>query len=337
MFRRCIFCSAELGSNNCLEEFPVGRSLAVEAWTGRLWAICPDCGRWNLAPIEERWEAVESAERLFRDCASRVQSEQIGLAALADGTRLVRVGRPLPGELAAWRYGEELVRRRRRALLRTTARFVFADVGLLMFLAERAERRQAVVQRCPSGDAWGHELWVRTRHLHGARVLGGADGQVMRMDVPASDAVSPSTPWWVDGRGPPVTLNGAAARGTLARVLVHVNVSGAPRPRTREAVAALERAGAADEYLARLVSRGALGFVRRFGRLRLVRQDGAAPSAPLAKVETLALEMALHDRAERQALGGDLQALEDAWREADEIARIADALPDDVLPGDVQR
>jgi hypothetical protein len=337
VYRHCIFCSAELGSNDCIEEFPVGRSLAVEAWTGRLWAICPGCGRWNLAPIDERWEAVESAERLFRDCASRVQSDQIGLAALADGTRLVRVGRPLPGELAAWRYGEELVRRRRRALLRTTARFLFADVGLVLFLAERAERRQAVLQRFLPANASGHELWVRARHLHGARVLGGAEGQVMRMDVPGSDVVSPSTPWRAEMRGPTVTLDGAAARGTLARALVHVNLGGAPRRRTREAVATLERAGSAEKYLARLVSRGALGFVRRFGRLRLVRHDGDDQAAPLGTVETLALEMALHDRAERQALGGDLQALEAAWREADEIARIADALPGDVLPGNFQR
>lgn len=117
MYRTCIFCSADLGGNEAVEEFPVGKALAFDAWKGRLWAVCPRCTRWNLAPIEERWEAVESAEKQFADARLRVQSENIGLAKLRDGTRLIRVGNALPGELAAWRYGDQLVRRRRRFLL----------------------------------------------------------------------------------------------------------------------------------------------------------------------------------------------------------------------------
>ncbi|MDB4950761.1 MAG: hypothetical protein JWM27_3410 [Gemmatimonadetes bacterium] len=45
MYRSCIFCSANLGANQAVEEFPVGRSLAFDAWKGRLWAVCPRCGR----------------------------------------------------------------------------------------------------------------------------------------------------------------------------------------------------------------------------------------------------------------------------------------------------
>jgi len=51
----------------------------------------------------------------------------------------------------------------------------------------------------------------------------------------------------------------------------------------------------------------------------------------LARPESLALEMALHEETERRALQGELAALEAAWREAEEIAGIADALPDDPL------
>ena len=40
----------------------------------------------------------------------------------------------------------------------------------------------------------------------------------------------------------------------------------------------------------------------------------------------LAMEMALHDDDERRAMEGELAALEARWREADEIAKIADAL-----------
>src|SRR5690606_16147740 len=63
------------------------------------------------------WEPVEEAEKRFRDARLRVHSENIGLAKLPDGTRLIRVGKALPGELAAWRYGAELLRRRRRGLI----------------------------------------------------------------------------------------------------------------------------------------------------------------------------------------------------------------------------
>ena len=100
MYRTCIFCSSVLGRNHAIEAFPVGGRLAFDAWKGRLWVICARCQRWNLAPIEERWEAVEQAERSYREARTRVQSENIGLARLRDGTRLVRVGGALPGELA---------------------------------------------------------------------------------------------------------------------------------------------------------------------------------------------------------------------------------------------
>ena len=40
----------------------------------------------------------------------------------------------------------------------------------------------------------------------------------------------------------------------------------------------------------------------------------------------LALEMAAHEEAERRALAGELEELEEAWREAEEIAAIADQL-----------
>ena len=40
----------------------------------------------------------------------------------------------------------------------------------------------------------------------------------------------------------------------------------------------------------------------------------------------LAVEMATHEQAEREALEGELKELEARWREAEEIARIADNL-----------
>ena len=54
---RCLFCSFPLGRNDAIEEIPVGRRLAFDQHYGRLWVICPGCARWNLTPIDERWEA----------------------------------------------------------------------------------------------------------------------------------------------------------------------------------------------------------------------------------------------------------------------------------------
>lgn len=51
MYRTCIFCSGQLGANESIETFPVGRSIAFDGGKGRLWAVCPRCARWNLAPI----------------------------------------------------------------------------------------------------------------------------------------------------------------------------------------------------------------------------------------------------------------------------------------------
>jgi hypothetical protein len=46
----------------------------------------------------------------------------------------------------------------------------------------------------------------------------------------------------------------------------------------------------------------------------------------LSASERLALEMALNEESERRALEGELAQLEQAWRDAEEIAAIADNL-----------
>jgi len=52
----------------------------------------------------------------------------------------------------------------------------------------------------------------------------------------------------------------------------------------------------------------------------------------LPAARRLALEMSLHESTEQRAIDGELSALEAAWREAEEIAGIADdlLLPDSV-------
>ncbi|MDZ4754350.1 MAG: hypothetical protein SGJ11_07615 [Phycisphaerae bacterium] len=114
MFSTCLFCHTSLDANQSIEHFPIGRRLAFDAERGRLWAVCPNCARWSLTPLEERWEAIEERERVYRDTKQRVSTDNIALARLKDGTDLVRIGRPLLPEFSAWRYGDQLGRRRKR-------------------------------------------------------------------------------------------------------------------------------------------------------------------------------------------------------------------------------
>lgn len=58
MWNHCIVCAGDLGSNDALETFPTGSKIAYDPEVGRLWVICPRCDRWNLTPLEERWEAT---------------------------------------------------------------------------------------------------------------------------------------------------------------------------------------------------------------------------------------------------------------------------------------
>ncbi len=103
MYHSCLFCNGDLGANEVIESFPVGRRLAFDAEKGRLWVVCRRCERWNLTPLEERWEAIEGCERAFRATTLRVSTDNIGLARVREGLELVRIG-------AAWRDAEEVAK-----------------------------------------------------------------------------------------------------------------------------------------------------------------------------------------------------------------------------------
>ncbi len=62
------------------------------------------------------------------------------------------------------------------------------------------------------------------------------------------------------------------------------------------------------------------------GPAALDREARAWQFASYQRHDLLALEMSLHESTERAALEGELHALEDAWKEAEEIAAIADNL-----------
>lgn len=345
MYRNCIFCSAAFGTNAVLETFPVGHQLAFDSERGRLWAVCPSCARWNLSPIEERWEAVEDAERLFRDARLRVQSENIGLARLPDGTRLVRVGRTVGGELAAWRYGSQLVRRRRRHMVVGSAS-IAAGVAVIGGLSAmgvgmggilvgnsivQKRLRQRVIHRIApavrdsdmidDGSIVGRrnrhgDLVIRHWHLAGMNLECGTDGQ-LQVVVRDAHRNEPASRGEVDRKSTDiVVVKGDAARALLGRAMVRVNAKGATKKNVADATHLLEQAGSADRIL-REAGLGGAALGKLAGRDPEVLMGHWA----------LAFEMALNEASERRALEGELAALEAAWREAEEIAGIADALP----------
>jgi hypothetical protein len=342
VYRHCIYCSAELGANDALESFPVGRTLAFDAARGRLWAVCAKCGRWNLAPVEERWEPVEGAERLFRDARLRVQSENVGLARLADGTRLIRIGAALQGELAAWRYGEQLAARRTRHLWAgaalaggvgavSLAGLAVGGGGLMATaLAWRwlvrpglqGYRDAEVIHTIPvAGGEPGARIHLRRRDLGSATLHAVPEGMELHFAAVAEEA-----PWLAKGvlhrtGVRRVEISNATVRRVMERAMVAVNARGA-RPRQLEhAVRVLEAAGSAERYLAAAARKR----LRLHGGSELLDEQPSQPNP----VAALALEMALHEEQERRALEGELAVLEAAWRDAEPIAEIADRLATD--------
>ena len=329
MYSTCLHCHGALGANEEIEGFPVGRKLAFDGVRGRLWVVCPGCARWNLTPLEERWEAIEQCERLYRATPLRASTDHIGLARVRSGLQLVRVGAPSRPEFAAWRYGHEFARRRRRTLVLTgitlgvtwvgAATVVFAPqvaAGIPLFglLAHAPTMWQTVVQafdRVARVPHKGREVILRRRDLENIQLEANPD--------------SPNG-WHLNvlHRHGRTLLDGGAAERVLARVLARLNGGGGKQETVDQAVRALAQVGTAQDYLRHYVARGRGALTR----------SGWRDRRPEDVVQVLALEMALHEDTERVALEGDLAALEAAWREAEEIAAIADTL---LIPEGIQR
>ncbi|HEY9382908.1 MAG TPA: hypothetical protein VIP80_05270 [Gemmatimonadales bacterium] len=359
MYTTCLFCNEDLGANEVLPSFPIGSRLAFDAAQGRLWVICPQCHRWNLSPLDERWEAVEECERRFRASRLRFSTDNIGLAYLREGLALVRIGPALKPEIAAWRYGRLLGRwlpairrdpllvlaRRWRQLGEQAADFTFRrvfgikfgyDLATWLRVHGRADRVLAV-----TAAEDGSRAVIRSRHLdHSALV---------RPD--------PREPWQIvvhHDRGL-VTLNGQEGLHVAGKLLAVLNGPGSEESEVRYAIGKLEDAANPDGYFARVAAiamrcwwgrhpdapaealiedlasseaeRLALSITKRsfWGRGGI----GSEPRTPLPRlplVDRLALEMAANEDSERRALEGELSVLEAAWRQAEEIAAISDGM-----------
>jgi hypothetical protein len=378
MYHTCYHCLAHLGANTVLEAFPVGRRVAYDPAARRLWAACTCCGRWNLAPVEDRWEVPEQCERLFRVARRRYGTANVALAQLGDGTELVRVGAAPRPEIAAWRYGGRLLRARRRgagALMRAATAYAAAGAqlrrwatgsagagtaeerGLRLVLAASVRHRERVVAvvRPDAAGAGGAAMApdapvLRVRHLAAAVLVRPEPDDPWQLEVPHEDGI--------------VRLSGSAGLRTAAALLAAANAHGVTADAVDAALRKLDEAADPDGYFNRVLrtawrwrwgrsdpATAAAAVVPAalatlpdaaaddpVGRLAVALTGrafwanggvGSAERQPLLRtplVDRLALEMAAHEDAEREALASTLAGLERAWREAEELARIVDTL-----------
>ena len=351
MYTTCLFCHANLGRNEVVEAFPVGRRLAYDVAQGRLWVVCRRCERWNLSPQEERWEAMEQAERLYRGTRLRAATDNVGLARLRDGTELVRIGAPLRPEFAAWRYGDQFGRRRRKHLLVAggvaAAAGVFLVAGPVMGLFSvggigqlpnllnvanmtRRTRKRIVLT---SGEPGVKDVRVSVVGAERARLLPTAEGE-FELVVPTFPNLRfdrAQVGRWTE-KPTCLTFAGDDAMRAAAKLLPHVNRGGGGRDDVQAAVDLLDTSGgAAGVFSSVAADRRRFESAWRWTGLRHGRLQPQTLGG-LSATARLALEMAAHEEQERRALEGELRELEAAWRHAEEIAAIADdlLLPDGV-------
>jgi hypothetical protein len=364
VYTTCLFCHTDLGANHHLPTFPVGRRMAYDARKGRLWVICTRCGRWNLTPLEERWEAIDESERLFRGTRLRMSTDNVGLARFRGGFEIVRIGPALLPEIASWRYGTRLTRfepeetdvrpglfmRGAKLIARATAGALvgyahavgFSDDAVLRMRTFR--RGRGVMLR--ANDEFGHPIVVRYEHLGAAELVRPEKDAPWQLKLAHDSGVA--------------TLAESPALRVAGKMLATLNVGVASHAEVQHAISKLDDAGDPEGYFTRVAS---LAMRTSWGRFPDAKDEGAAqphgsfserlalqlanrsfwgrggtgsdektPLFRLPAVDRLALEMAANEDIERRALLGELEALHAAWKDAEEIAAIADEMfADDVL------
>ncbi len=337
MYTTCIHCNSDLGRNEAFEQFPVGTRLAFDAARGRLWVVCRSCARWNLSPLDDRLEIIDAAEGRFRDSRLRVSTDNVGLARLREGVDLIRIGDPQRPEMAAWRYGDQFGLRRKRQMLITGVTvggvatliggILAAGVGVGFLGAFATQGYDALINGRPGKSIGrivlpdGRLVEVQRKHARMSVLERSDDLGRLALRLESTDGTH--------------LLLGEDAMRAAARLLPTVNRFGGSTRQVRDAVDLLEARGDPMRVLHDVQQRaGATTADARWKRMKTgfwdtdVEAITAIPGAlhSLHPRDRLALEMALHEESERRAMDGELATLESAWREAEEIAHIADNL-----------
>jgi hypothetical protein len=322
MYTTCAFCSTKLDGDGGPSGLGVGRRLAFDEWKARLWVVCPKCARWNLTPLDDRLEHIESLARVATEGRMLANTEQVALLRW-NHYDLIRVGKPPRVELAGWRYGERL-RARSRERAKVVVPLTLAVVGLGVAanvalggsfglvawnLGRSADSlyvwmlgtRPVRLVEPPICDHCGTLLQLKTKHVQHARII---------PDAHADLGVLVSCP---NCHHEAALLTGPDAQALLRQGLAYLNVRRSSRQKASDAARIVDEAGGADRLIRNIA--------RQEVTLRSLRPQGR-----------LALEMAVEERAE-------ILELQRQWHEAEEIADIADGQlsTDDALERDLKR
>ena len=316
-----MFCHKSFPENGVFGRLPPGRRLAYDPALGRLWVVCEGCRRWNLAPIEERWEALYQLERLVRDRAKVVsETENITLLEAGELT-IIRVGNAGLAEQSWWRYGQELNRRKSSfdsARSKLTA-YTFGTMAYLSDLVGLGEEGLNITwDDTPIADIlrWRRFGWAA---WHGNQDCPYCNSTLRALRYDLSWWVYPEfdsntgkigvkvpcprcDPWTPDKV---YSLEGVEAENALRRVLAYQHISGASVGAIKDAAQVIEDAGSAERFEA------AVSAQRKslWG---------------MGQTRSIALEIALNHTVESRMMTLELQALEFIWKQEEDLARIID-------------
>ena len=322
MFKRCLVCHSPFHENESLERFPLGTRIAYDPSRGRLWAVCKDCKRWSLAPIEERWEALDELEKLARD-RSRLLSQTENISLLRAGPlEIVRVGKANLAEQAWWRYGKELTRRRQKFKTLSTAGAIGAGAAIWGGMATGGMSFIAawllwdnLPNKIPDaarwfrfgGDAWrGRSRCARCGYTFTRVAYRRRDHLILiRPSETGPAGLSYTCPRCSDHREGGLQLRGPEAEHTLRRVLAYHHFDGADDRTVTSATRLIQEAGSPED-----LSRILLKNEKRLG--------------DLGRTGGIALEIAANESAEQRLLELELAELEAHWRTEEELAAIID-------------
>ncbi|HEX3926500.1 MAG TPA: hypothetical protein VHW65_00760 [Gemmatimonadales bacterium] len=298
LYQTCLFCAKPLDTNDQLEWLPVGRRIAFDSARGRLWIVCRRCVKWNLVPFDQRLEAIDDCERLFRRTHTRFSTDNIGLAMVDGGLELIRIGPALRPEFAAWRYGNDLLRRKApvwRAYPDPRPTVIDPWTRQLTEVRPESARRAALT----ISDAGQWRLEIPYRHENEPRRIA---------ELFAQPPSIRDTPWLG-------LFAGETLFPTLGRILPSLEPRRASAVDVQTAVQLVDRTDGPTDLLPYVV-----------GRPLKFATSREYPVAEIAREIRLALEIAAHEETERRALEGELRLLERQWREADAVAAFADRL-----------
>ena len=322
MFQRCLVCHTPFPSNETLEHFPLGIRVAFDPGKGRLWAVCRECKRWTLAPIEERWEALEELERIVQDRA-RLLSQTDNIALLRyERLEIVRVGRANLAEQSWWRYGTELAKRRKNYKALSAAGAIGAGAAIwggmatggLSFVAAWIlwDKLPGTIPEAARWFRFGGDVWRGRARCHRCgytfrRLSYRRRGELILRHTGEMEptGIRYRCPRCREHREGGLHLDGREAEHTLRRALAYHHFEGASERTVTSATRLIQEAGTPTE-LARILLRDG----KRLGSL--------------GRTGGIALEIAANEASEQRLLELELNELELHWEREEELAAIID-------------